>query len=209
MTSSPNLSDAIREDPRAVNLIRSAIKTGQKIYRSPDGRRINFRKEIAAFGHQISSANLCAVVADIREPRKLCQTCRIEKPISDFYRKTNSGDGRQGACRICQTKTNRERLARLSPAPKKPRKLPPEPELVIDLPGIWEVENRGRGYRSFNFTSPIDGSTFTFSSFREARQGRNEMMSAWRQQARYESVYRQSTGCPAPVVKDENENEDL
>jgi hypothetical protein len=42
-----------------------------------------------------------------------------------------------------------------SPAPNV---APIEPELVIDVPGIFEIQNRSRNYTSYNFTSPIDGS---------------------------------------------------
>jgi len=69
-----------------------------------------------------------------------------------------------------------------------------DPELVIDLPGIWEIQNRGKNYTTYNFTSPIDQSTFTFSSFKEARKARESMRDIFVQQAQFEAVVRQKTG---------------
>jgi hypothetical protein len=72
--------------------------------------------------------------------------------------------------------------------------VPVDPELVIDLPGIWEIQNRGKNYTTYNFTSPIDQTSFTFSSFREARKARGSMGDVFVQQARFEAVVRQKTG---------------
>jgi hypothetical protein len=62
------------------------------------------------------------------------------------------------------------------------------------VPGIFEIQNRGRGYRTFNFTSPIDDSAFSFSSWAEAKKTRQSMMKAFEQQARFDGCVRQKTG---------------
>jgi hypothetical protein len=127
--------------------------------------------------------------------QKACQTCKILKPLTDFYRKTNSPLGVQGECRICQRKRSAARLL-LKPKPAKVHKIVAvvEPELIIDVPGIFEIQNRGKNYTTYNFTNPIDQSTFTFSSFHEARQARESMRDVFIQQARFEAVVRQKTG---------------
>jgi hypothetical protein len=99
-------------------------------------------------------------------------------------------------------------IPRTPQTPQTPKvkkiKAPVDPELVIDLPGIYQVENRGKGCISFRFESLIDGSVFSFSSFKEARQTRQEMMDAFRQQVVFESVQRQSSG-KKPVVDEEDD----
>ena len=83
-----------------------------------------------------------------------------------------------------------------------PKPLPQvDPELVIDLPGIWEIQNRGKNYTTYNFTSPIDQTTFTFPSFRDARKARESMRDVFVQQARFEAVVRQKTGKKPEVEK--------
>jgi hypothetical protein len=113
-------------------------------------------------------------------------------------------------CKQCNSDYLKEwrKINRLPKAPRPPKvkkiKPPVDPKLIVDCPGIWEVENRGRDTRTFNFTSLIDSSTFSFPSFREARQARQEMMQAFRQQAVFESVHRQTTG-KKPAVDDEGD----
>jgi hypothetical protein len=72
----------------------------------------------------------------------------------------------------------------------KPQKAQPtvDSELAIVLPGIFEIQNRGKGCTSFNFTSPIDDSTFSFPSFKEARKARESMRGAFEQLAVYENT---------------------
>jgi hypothetical protein len=139
---------------------------------------------------------------------KICTICRQSKATDQFPKHGGHRDGLGSNCRACVkelARMRREKARQTSldaPQPVKAIKSPANPktlpsfdsELVIDIPGIFEVQNRGRGYTSYNFTSPVDGSTFTFSSFKEARKGRLEMIKAFRQLAVFESVQRQSTG---------------
>lgn len=58
----------------------------------------------------------------------------------------------------------------ITPPPKNVATVKPDaPELIVSIPGIYEVQNRGKGYTSFRFESPIDGSVFSFSSFKEGK----------------------------------------
>jgi hypothetical protein len=137
---------------------------------------------------------------------KICSVCRLPQPTDQFTKHGGHRDGLGSNCHTCRNELarawrQRRRLAQTNPdapqsfkaikSPPKPKPLPTvDPELVIDIPGVWEVQNRGRGTRSFNFTSLVDNSTFSFPTFREARQARAEMMDAFRQQAVFESVHR-------------------
>jgi hypothetical protein len=135
---------------------------------------------------------------------KTCPTCGTSKPLAQFWKSKFSKYGVQAHCKICQAVRKRGepsyapqpvKVSKIAKPPKSVAKVIPEAaELIVDLPGIYEVQNRGKGYTSFRFESPIDGSVFSFSSFREARTGRQEMMRAFRQQAVFESVVRQKTG---------------
>jgi hypothetical protein len=142
---------------------------------------------------------------------KTCIICKITKNRADFTKHSGHSDGLHSRCRACTNEGNKNRRAKVRQArleasgvvadvdiaePQKPapQTILDAPELIVDVPGIYEVENRGRGTRSFNFTSTIDGSTFSFPSFAEARQARQAMMKAFRQQAVFESVVRQKTG---------------
>jgi hypothetical protein len=77
----------------------------------------------------------------------------------------------------------------------------------VDIPGIYEIENRGRGYTSFRFESPIDGSVFSYESFKDARKARQSMMAAFRQLAAYDSTHRQSTAARRATAAAEDDFE--
>jgi hypothetical protein len=144
---------------------------------------------------------------------KTCPACSIEKPSTEFNKHGGHRDKLSTNCRECVKKLARTRRAieKAAQAPQIDPIIPPissitpppqslsktileAPELIVDLPGIYEIEHRGRGTRSFRFESPVDGSVFAFESFKEARKERQQMMTAFRQQAVFESVVRQKTG---------------
>jgi hypothetical protein len=142
---------------------------------------------------------------------KICTVCKTPKNTNQFNRHNGHKDKLGSNCKACIKEAVRKRRLNIprTPKPPKPPKIkkikgPVDPELVVDLPGIYPVENRGKGYTSFRFDSPIDGSIFSFSSFKEARKERQQMMSAFRQQAVFESVQRQSSG-KKPAVDDEGD----
>jgi hypothetical protein len=171
-----NISAAIRADERAVQLIRSAIRVGVRKYVTADGKRINVQREVAKLGHTTSSANFSAVCAGIRgtlQPKPKAQKAPQIEPIIPPIRSIS-----------------------LPPTSVAPTSLA-TPALIVDLPGIYEVENRGRGTRSFRFESTIDGSVFAFDTFREARMAREKMRGAFEQQSKFDAVQRQSSGKPA------------
>jgi hypothetical protein len=163
-------SAAIRADQRCVDLINSATKISFRKYVLPDGKKVNLHKEIAKLGYMTSAANFSGILAGIRGELTPYQKRRQNAPNE-----------------------SEESQATTIAKPQKPVSND-TPELTIDIPGIYEVENRGKGYTSFRFDSPIDGSVFAFESFKEARKERQQMMSAFRQQAVFESVVRQKTG---------------
>lgn len=37
---------------------------------------------------------------------KICYTCKIEKPVDEFYRQTQANDGLQSSCKVCKDKYN-------------------------------------------------------------------------------------------------------
>jgi hypothetical protein len=144
---------------------------------------------------------------------KICTLCKQPKDADQFNKHGGHRDGLGSNCRQCikeaarmrrakavgiqahQTRPDAPQLVKAIKSLPNPKPLPQvDPELVIDIPGIWEIQNRGKNYITYNFTSPIDQTTFTFSSFKQARQAHQEMMKAFRQQAVFESVRRQSTG---------------
>jgi hypothetical protein len=43
----------------------------------------------------------CAVTALEQEATKVCQTCEEEKPLSAYYTRSTSSDGRRGTCKAC------------------------------------------------------------------------------------------------------------
>src|SRR4051794_35638305 len=51
---------------------------------------------------------------------KKCSKCGEVKPLDDFYRSSQSKDGRQGHCKACNLQALRERAAR-RPAKLRPR----------------------------------------------------------------------------------------
>jgi hypothetical protein len=165
-----SLSQRIQSDPEAMALIQSATLTGRKYLRA-DGTRIYLNQELAKLGYHVGSSNLSVIVSKVQGRYLTVGQKRLQND-------PNASD---------------MPTAVLTSEPPKPA--PNDTlELVIDIPGIFEVQNRGRGYTSYNFTSPVDGSTFTFSSFKDARKGRQAMMTAFEQQAVFESVFRQKTG---------------
>jgi hypothetical protein len=145
---------------------------------------------------------------------KTCRTCKIAKDRADFTNHDGHTDGLSSAYKSCEKKRMRERGAKMRALKKAAQShpidpdvspmstitLPPqsaptvEPEMAIDIPGIYEVQNRGRGYTSFRFESPIDNSIFSFPSFAEARKARKSMMAVFEQQAKFDAVQRQSKG---------------
>jgi hypothetical protein len=91
--------------------------------------------------------------------------------------------------------------------PPKPLKIvaPIDLEIAVSMPAIFEVDNRGKGYRTFNFESPIDGSLFSFLSYKEARAARESLRPAICQLENYENVHRQSTGGKSAVDDEDDE----
>jgi hypothetical protein len=167
-----NISQLIREDPKAVQLLTSAVTHKGRKWFDANGEQVHVQKEIRKLGYNLSASSLFDLMARLNgtyKPRKARQA-RLEA----------SGV-------VADTKIAK-------PQKPAPSVTPATPELIVDVPGIYEVENRGRGTRSFNFTSTIDGSTFSFPSFKEAREARQAMMRAFRGQAVFESVVRQKTG---------------
>jgi hypothetical protein len=136
--------------------------------------------------------------------QKTCIACNIPLSANQFSAHGGHRDGLQSRCKSCTNKRSKSRgdnsdtpklpRAVKTVKPKPPKPLRAEPELIINLPGIFEVENRGRGTRSFRFESPVDGATFAFESFREARAARETMRAEFRQLAAYQNTHRQSTG---------------
>ena len=122
--------------------------------------------------------------------QKTCRLCNVTKNKDKFTNHGGHKDGLQSNCKSCEKKRMRavrkralKKAAQSHPSvpnvpPTQSITPPPTklttvtPELVIDIPGIFEIQNRGKNYTSYNFTSPIDGSTFSFPSFKEARQAR-------------------------------------
>jgi hypothetical protein len=149
--------------------------------------------------------------------QKLCIACRVPLPANQFSAHGGHKDGLQSRCKSCTNERSKSRRLNLDtpklpratktlPKPKPvPKVIPSDPEPIVDIPGIFEVQNRGRGYTSYNFTSPIDQGTFTFSSFKEARAARESMRAEFRQLAAYQNTHRQSTG----KRNDEDEDETL
>lgn len=39
---------------------------------------------------------------------KVCQHCKIEKSLSDFYRNRTKPDGHNGICKVCQAKIDKK-----------------------------------------------------------------------------------------------------
>jgi hypothetical protein len=69
----------------------------------------------------------------------------------------------------------------------------PVDEIAVSMPAIFEVENRGRNYRSFCFESPLDGSVFSFLCYKDARAARESLRPAICQMETYDRVVRQKT----------------
>jgi superfamily II helicase len=43
--------------------------------------------------------------------RKTCQSCKVEKSLSDFHRNKTKADGHNGICKVCQSESdNRNKL---------------------------------------------------------------------------------------------------
>jgi hypothetical protein len=40
--------------------------------------------------------------------RKTCQSCKIEKSLSDFHRNKTKPDGHNGICKICQAEVDKK-----------------------------------------------------------------------------------------------------
>ena len=151
--------------------------------------------------------------------QKTCRLCKLIKDRDQFVRHDGHKDGLQTRCKACTNETAKNRRAKarqkdsqnvpdvspmstIAPPPKPATKV--KTELVIDVPGIFEIQNRGKNYTSYNFTSPVDNSTFSFPSFSEARQARKSMMAIFEQQSKFDGVQRQSTGRPAAEIFDES-----
>jgi hypothetical protein len=47
------------------------------------------------------------VISAIREPEKVCATCRVPKPLSAFDREGSVKDGRRASCKVCRRPVNR------------------------------------------------------------------------------------------------------
>jgi hypothetical protein len=139
---------------------------------------------------------LYPIMIPIIPTHKFCRACNTTKTGNDFFKDGGHADGLQTRCRACTNERKRNRDApKLSKIKKAllPKPAPEEPEPIVDISGIYEVENRGRGRRSFRFESPIDGSVFSYESFKDARQARQSMMATFKQLAAYDSTHRQST----------------
>ena len=156
--------------------------------------------------------------------RKTCPKCNEVKDATAFNKHSDHRDKLSTSCKECGKNYLRENralkraikkaaqghpndpkvppISTITPSPKSVRS--DTPELVVDVPGIYEVQNRGKGYTSFRFESPIDGSVFSFPSFQDARKVRKSMLAVFEQQARFESVHRQSTGGRPAVDSDED-----
>ncbi len=39
---------------------------------------------------------------------KTCTSCKVEKPLEDFYKRSSSKDGRQSSCKICRKAVDAE-----------------------------------------------------------------------------------------------------
>ena len=154
---------------------------------------------------------------------KTCIACSVTKNKDQFVRHGGHKDGLQTKCRSCTNEANKNRRAAkarqkdsqnvpdvpptqsITAPPKNVAKSILEaPKLIVSLPGIYEVENRGKGYTSFRFENPVDGSTFAFESFAEARKARKCMVAIFEQQSKFDGVKRQSTGKPAAEIFDES-----
>jgi hypothetical protein len=81
----------------------------------------------------------------------------------------------------------------------------PVDTIAVSMPAISEVENRGKNYRSFCFESPLDGSVFSFLSYKEARGARESFRPAICQMETYENTHRQSTGKKLAVDDEDDE----
>ncbi len=51
------------------------------------------------------------------EITKICFTCNVEKPISDYYENKANKNGYSGTCKECKKKYNKERIASLMENP--------------------------------------------------------------------------------------------
>jgi hypothetical protein len=178
-----NVSDQIRQDPRAIDLIMSS---SQK--QGPGNKRIKLHREIEKLGYNLSASNLSVLVAKLRG------TWRPALKKAASPQNVPTVPATQSIILPPKVVEASEVVADVKIA--EPQKSAPSdtPELVIDIPGIYEVQNRGKGYTSFRFESPIDGSIFSFPSWAEARTARKSMMAVFRQQAVFDGVVRQKTG---------------
>ena len=131
---------------------------------------------------------------------KICTICKLPEDTNQFNKHNGQKDGLGSNCRACIKE--RTRMRRLNiPRPPKPPQTPkvkkikaPVDEIAVSMPSIFEVENRGKNYRSFCSESPLDGNIFSFLSYREARAARESFRPAICQMETYENTHRQSTG---------------
>lgn len=52
-------------------------------------------------------------------PNKTCNTCRLNKSLESFYKKTESRDGRQGQCKDCHKARQRDWVNSSAPSRQK------------------------------------------------------------------------------------------
>jgi hypothetical protein len=119
---------------------------------------------------------------------KICTVCRL--PKDDFPKHAGHRDGLSSNCQDCVKALARMRRLNIPRPPKTPTLKTPKVQkivvpvdtIAVSMPSIFEVENRGKNYRSFCFESPLDGSVFSFSSYKEARGARESFRPAIRQE---------------------------
>jgi hypothetical protein len=178
-----NVTDRILADPHALQRIKSCTYDNNgKYYRA--NKRACLQSELANLGYQINGACLDTLakplmvekqepVSEVMTPNitgKVCPKCQIEKAAKDFNKHGGHRDKLSTSCKECIKRHVQDKRAgalEASQPVRATKTLPPQkpapqvildaPELIVNLPGIYEVENRGRGTRSFRFESTIDG----------------------------------------------------